>query len=97
MNTQNTTAHTPTPFEIRPDGENFAIVRTAGRIGRVATVITEDDARGIVRACNAHGELVAALREIGSAAAADGEDYERLVMRMKRIARAALAKVGGAQ
>ena len=58
MTTQ--TQRTPGPFEIRPYNDNFAIVRTTGRIGHVATVIAEDDAAFIVRACNAHDDLVAA-------------------------------------
>jgi len=59
MTTQ--TQRTPGPYEVRPYNDNFAIVRTTGRAGHVATVITEDDATFIVTACNAHDELVAAL------------------------------------
>jgi hypothetical protein len=49
-------------FEVRPFNDNFAVVRTTGRVGHVAMVVTEDDAARIAQALNAHDDLVAALR-----------------------------------
>jgi len=55
----------------------------------------EDNAAFIVRACNAHDDLVAALREI-AAVRPGNEDNAEANRRRRRVALAALAKAGAA-
>lgn len=69
----------------------------AGSVGKPRSVETElANAAFIVTACNAHDDLVVALREIaicGSSINDDGECIELRADRCRRVARAALAKV----
>lgn len=67
----NTATHTPTPWNVTRDENHVrALIRDAGFM-RVAECgrafvpgIAEANAAFIVRACNAHDELVAALRKV---------------------------------
>jgi len=86
-----TTQHTPTPFQSigrdmcdisDKDGKLIAEVFFNGNVKNAKCL-----AAFIVRACNAHSELVAALRLIARQAAADRNDL------LEGYARAALAKV----
>ena len=84
------TQHTPTPWEVRQDKEGqFAYIVPADKTigGAIACLIHPDDAAFIVRAANAHKELVRALR--GIILADTGSIQERHDARV--VARAALA------
>ena len=59
--------HTPTPYAYRMEGDSMAIIfhqtpTGEQRITRTASVLGEDNAAFIVRACNSHGMLVKALK-----------------------------------
>jgi hypothetical protein len=78
--TRTTTQHTSTPWEFY-DGNMIAAVQGE----HVATTETNADATFIVEACNAHDELVAALRFIQTRTA-DNTAFQKVIS-------AALAKV----
>lgn len=99
-----TTQHTPTPWVIESQARvsahsivdvdciPIAEVRIVGRSegGRG----TAADVEFIVRACNAHDELVAALAQIARLSA-EGEVSANMQYALGDIARAALARVQG--
>jgi hypothetical protein len=98
-----TTTHTPTPWyteldrSIRADDGDGHVALLAGSDFNVAT--EEANAAFIVRACNAHDALVAALRELiddadnsGVTAHFKGRGFDESIEK----ARAALAKAGAA-
>lgn len=102
-----TTQHTPTPYRLAGINDTAIIGKEGGVIANVHNINvrmrqvecqTVDDARNtaafIVRACNAHDELVAALSTMLGAAEIDCMDDKSNVWRSAMIdARAALAKV----
>jgi len=78
----NTATHTPTPYRV------YASRRIMGPDSTyVGSATSEENAAFIVRACNAHDELVAALRNIAEYAEHDGTQ-------VAAMASAALAKAG---
>jgi len=87
--------HTPTPWEVqdcRHAGANVVSSDGNAFVARMA----HGDAAFIVAACNAHDELVAALRKCEHALQlSDISSARREHVEMaRRMARAALAKVG---
>ena len=86
-----TTQHTPTPWQA-PETISFYILG-ASELGQfVANASTKANADFIVRACNAHDELVAALSQIARLAS-EGEVSANMQYALGDIARAALAKI----
>lgn len=61
-------AHTPTPWHVMKfdDETNFIVTNDQGDI-RIITDIAEQDASLIVKAVNAHGDLVDALQQARAA------------------------------
>ena len=96
--------HTPTPYEaieIDQDGEyrEWLIRNDKGRaVARIDMVNAEGAANAayIVRACNAHDDLVAALRKFLDKPMGRSSDDSRVVVRKSDVEmlRAALAKAG---
>jgi len=100
------TAHAPTPYRVEPyvdgidilDANGVPVLHLADR--KIATDgMPPENARFIVRACNAHDDLRAACREL--VRWDDGEDTEGLPDVFNRLedivcqARAAIAKAEG--
>lgn len=78
-----TTNHTPTPWRVNTfNGDRQEVLDANGN-----NACVKANAAFIVRACNAHDELVAALELI------DHPNAVRTIEDAKRVARAALAKV----
>lgn len=103
----NTATHTPTPWKValRKDNRvpNRIVTETpvypgAVNPAEIARVVERNDCAFIVRACNAHDELVAALKTLADLA--DASDGGNKIVHMLAIsdgvkaARAALAKAG---
>lgn len=99
--------HTPTPWELTPHGRGWLIdTRGAYRYGPIA--IIGDDSEGIdsemrnynaafiVRAVNAHEDLVEALNYMLNAINILGGDCPQLFVIPEQVARAALATARGA-
>ena len=88
-------AHTPTPWHLtdaytdKPFEPLIASARGDGISSDIIAGASPDNAAFIVRACNAHDDLVAALEEIVSLAEWERKDHEAIAS----TARAALAKV----
>lgn len=96
-----TNKHTPTPWVLedrRKRGEGFSIKSPTAHYSSclVAHYIGENDANFIVRACNAHDDLVAALKDIATSDVYLSDDGKAHVMpnRIQEIAKQALAKAG---
>lgn len=91
-----TTQHTPTPWRMSSmrNGETIQIVQAYAPVARIALVSPRkpENAAFIVRACNAHDELVAALRCI-DAALNQNKTFPADVELARAECRAALAKV----
>jgi len=91
-------SHTQTPWRLaRPaktDVTNY-VFGPKGQIAHVGAYGTQEDAAFIVKACNAHDELVAVLQDI---VAADGMRPGHVAYKSRAdiaaMARAALAKAG---
>lgn len=87
-----TTLHTPTPWHTDKDDPSTIFNSMGGYVTRIdgnavqTRAAIEGNAAFIVRACNAHDELVAALQRIQTLPESAGAH-------MQDIARAALAKV----
>ena len=83
--------HTPTPWYVGHDIVNPITGDGTISVGNawvtVAAVLNEEDARFIVRAVNAHADLLAALREAANVLASD-----KRFAKAEAKARAALAK-----
>jgi len=98
----NTATHTPTPWMVEADEDGVqCISHGGGRDGDIVTNIRYADRRGeadaafIVRACNAHDELVALARYIEKLSSSPLQrDYVQ--PEVVQMARAALAKAGAA-
>lgn len=91
------TQHTPTPWhdEIGAPGSSSGLTVRDENGNIIARVGSIDDAAFIVRACNAHDELVAALRGLLDATKdIRGIDPEEYKPEAFATARAALAKAG---
>ncbi len=81
--------HTPTPWDA---GEGLVYVRASGIL--IADCQSDDDAAHIIKAVNAHGELVRALQSIASLASNQlAREPDNFAARTLRIASAALEKV----
>ena len=82
--------HTPGPWTIseRRIGSEYVITAPGAIIGRICS---EPNARFVVRACNAHDELLEALREIDDMCVGKLP----LTAQVKEIARAAIKATGG--
>ena len=98
-----TTQHTPTPWKVLQAGDPSGVPRVTSDKGGVAVICVnrymgekgpsaEESANAafIVRACNAHDELVAALRELLWTEQFDDDDPRLIAARLQ--SRAALAK-----
>lgn len=86
-----TTQHTPKLRVYGPEEPGLIVVDTIGspimaQVIRESAEESNEFAETIVRSCNAHDELVAALESIA-------EDRAVYAPELQRIARAALAKV----
>jgi hypothetical protein len=90
------TQHTPTPWQVDASKHSVSIVADRFCVAQTATAQTgnvapaEANAAFIVRACNAHDELVAALRELLWTEQFDDDDPRLIAARLQ--SRAALAK-----
>jgi hypothetical protein len=92
-----TATHTPTPWaELEMPGRSDRIVRDDEDCSLVCEFSygLNADSAFIVRACNAHDDLVAALRLIAEFPAPEQDSLP--AANMRELARAALAKVGAA-
>ncbi len=93
------TAHTPGPWiavpYLSPKGK--ALIKSLdGKTITSGPMLTDDDAAFIVRACNAHDDMLAALRSI--AGTLDLESFPTkgcMENRLGSLARAAIAKAEG--
>lgn len=94
------TAHTPTPWlledgTLRAAGEETRLVADVAIYGRLSDE-GKANAAFIVRACNSHNDLVAALRAIQEIENKEyGPDWEE-IEQARQIATDALAKAGAA-
>lgn len=89
-----TTKHTPTPFRVTKGG--FEIKEVSNEAKLVAICTEKEYAAFIVRACNAHDELVSILDQLSAAIINDGNYYAENPIRLYVTkARAALAKAKG--
>lgn len=92
------TQHTPTPWHVAKDDPAAIFNSMGGYVTRIdgnavqTRAAIEGNAAFIVRACNAHDELVAALAQIARLSA-EGEVSANMQYALGDIARAALAKV----
>ena len=59
-----TPAHTPTPWRIDPEIGNYVITDNGKGIAACPAPLSDDNAAFIVRACNSHAALVAALEQV---------------------------------
>jgi predicted FMN-binding regulatory protein PaiB len=89
---------TPTPWEyqqVHKEGY-FKIIRDDGEdVYKIANGLSHEDAEFIVRACNAHDDLVKALQELYNQGFDLGDSYYRDENeRVLKQAEAALAKAG---
>jgi len=86
------TKHTPGPWIVRTSGEVGTADEMLASVYPIEATRTEErraNAAFIVRACNSHDDLLAALEKI---AAGDGY-YGAQAREYKEIARSALAKI----
>lgn len=100
------TTHTPTPWHTggtfhypnKPDTQNvWSAAKHGDQSGHIVCEQAEiADAAFIVKACNAHDDLVAALMKIAGSDERPGHVAYIRKGEVARIARAALAKAGAA-
>jgi hypothetical protein len=99
------TEHTPTPWAVEDTGcgieivsGNFVVAEILPADGKDPTDQDRANAAFIVRACNAHDELVRALEAIAECATPDFDDagfQRRARIDLQNIARAAIRKARG--
>lgn len=88
-------AHTPTPWKISEFGDGLSFISAADRA--VTQACRPEDAAFIVKACNAHDNLVRCMDLVATGLEADGRNVDGMTKaNAAKMLRAALAKAGAA-